>query len=167
MMRWRRTTALQTRLNWAALSQGERDAAYDNNAAVKNSAALIAERNQASEALRARRLDHRRFDRAGIDPDLIVFDPDRVNPQRPARPAVGNLAIAEIERGCVPGAAQASSRQVSEIEVSLFVRAHSFAGDSTAFVPDQDQIDADHAGAHDRVRDQTAEAADRHPFSVA
>ena len=41
------------RLNWAALSQAERDAAYDNNAAVKNSAALIAERNQASEALRA------------------------------------------------------------------------------------------------------------------
>src|SRR4029078_6742347 len=34
-------------------SQAERDAAYDNNAAVKNSAALIAERNQASEALRA------------------------------------------------------------------------------------------------------------------
>ena len=33
----------------------ERDAAYDNNAAVKNSAALIAERNQLSEALRASR----------------------------------------------------------------------------------------------------------------
>jgi len=43
------------RLNWAALSQAERDAAYDNNAAVKNSAALIAERNQASETLRASR----------------------------------------------------------------------------------------------------------------
>jgi acetyl esterase/lipase len=43
------------RLNWAALSQADRDAAYDNNAAVKNSAALIAERNQASEALRAAR----------------------------------------------------------------------------------------------------------------
>ena len=43
------------RLNWAALSQAERDAAYDNNAAVKNSAALIPERNQASEALRAAR----------------------------------------------------------------------------------------------------------------
>ena len=37
---------LDPRLNWAALSQAERDAAYDNNAAVKNSAALIAERNQ-------------------------------------------------------------------------------------------------------------------------
>jgi len=45
--------ALDPRLNWAALSQAERDAAYDNNAAVKNSAALIAERNQMSEALRA------------------------------------------------------------------------------------------------------------------
>jgi arylformamidase len=43
------------RLNWAALSQAERDAAYDNNAAVRNSATLIAERNQASEALRASR----------------------------------------------------------------------------------------------------------------
>src|SRR2546423_13205481 len=43
------------RLNWAALSQAERDAAYDNNAAVKNSAALIAERNQMSETLRVSR----------------------------------------------------------------------------------------------------------------
>jgi acetyl esterase/lipase len=44
---------LDPRLNWAALSQAERDAAYDNNAAVKNSALLIAERNEASAALRA------------------------------------------------------------------------------------------------------------------
>jgi arylformamidase len=43
------------RSNWATLSQAERDAAYDNNAAVKNSAALIAERNQMSETLRANR----------------------------------------------------------------------------------------------------------------
>src|SRR6266404_8141356 len=47
--------ARDPRLNWAALSQAERDAAYDNNAAVKNSAALIAERNQMSETLRASR----------------------------------------------------------------------------------------------------------------
>ncbi len=46
---------LDPRLNWAALSQAERDAAYDNNAAVKNSAALIAERNALSETLRASR----------------------------------------------------------------------------------------------------------------
>jgi arylformamidase len=46
---------LDPRLNWAALSQAERDAAYDNNAAVKNSAPLIAERNEASAALRASR----------------------------------------------------------------------------------------------------------------
>src|SRR3954468_434249 len=46
---------LDPRLNWAALSQAERDAAYDNNAAMKNSAALIAERNEASEKLRASR----------------------------------------------------------------------------------------------------------------
>jgi len=46
---------LDPRLSWAALSQTERDAAYDNNAAVKNSAALIAERNEASASLRASR----------------------------------------------------------------------------------------------------------------
>ncbi len=49
------TTTTDPRLNWAALSQVERDAAYDNNAAVKNSATLIAERNQRSEALRGSR----------------------------------------------------------------------------------------------------------------
>jgi arylformamidase len=43
------------RLNWVGLSQAERDAAYDNNAAVKNSAVLIAERNEASATLRASR----------------------------------------------------------------------------------------------------------------
>ncbi len=43
------------RLNWATLSQVERDAAYDNNSAVRNSATLIAERNEASAALRASR----------------------------------------------------------------------------------------------------------------
>ncbi len=40
------------RTKWAELSQAERDAAYDNNGAVKNSAALIAERNEASARLR-------------------------------------------------------------------------------------------------------------------
>lgn len=50
-----RERPLDPRSNWAALSQAERDAAYDNNAAVKNSAALIAERNEASAALRASR----------------------------------------------------------------------------------------------------------------
>jgi acetyl esterase/lipase len=35
------------------LSQADRDAAYDNNAAVKDSAVLIAERNEASKTLRA------------------------------------------------------------------------------------------------------------------
>src|ERR1700761_8559244 len=41
------------RRNWAALSQGERDAAYDNTKAVANSAALIAARNEASAKFRA------------------------------------------------------------------------------------------------------------------
>lgn len=43
------------RTTWRILSQAERDAAYDNNNAVADSAALIAERNAASTALRARR----------------------------------------------------------------------------------------------------------------
>src|SRR3569833_3125404 len=41
------------RAAWATLSQAERDAAYDNAKAVTNSAALIAERNAASEHARA------------------------------------------------------------------------------------------------------------------
>lgn len=46
---------LDPRLNWATLSRSERDAAYDNTAAVKNSSTLIAERNQLSATLRASR----------------------------------------------------------------------------------------------------------------
>ncbi|MEP9355772.1 alpha/beta hydrolase [Xanthobacter sp. KR7-65] len=42
------------RLNWATLSQAERDAAYDNNGAVANSPALIEERNRLSAEKRAR-----------------------------------------------------------------------------------------------------------------
>ena len=68
---------LDPRLNWTALSQAERDAAYDNNAAVKNSAALIAERNQASERLRASRksfLDVPYGDRERTKIDLYPAD---------------------------------------------------------------------------------------------
>jgi acetyl esterase/lipase len=43
------------RRSWDQLGQGARDAAYDNNAAVANSAALIEERNAASAALRSSR----------------------------------------------------------------------------------------------------------------
>ena len=39
---------------WAFLSRADRDAAYDNNGAVKDSPALIEERNQLSAACRAR-----------------------------------------------------------------------------------------------------------------
>jgi arylformamidase len=42
-----------SRSSWAALSQAERDAAYDNNKAVANSPALIAARNEASARFRA------------------------------------------------------------------------------------------------------------------
>src|SRR6266702_2756308 len=49
---------LDPRTNWSGLSQAERDAAYDNNAAVKNSAALIAERNEASGRLRGTLKSH-------------------------------------------------------------------------------------------------------------
>ncbi|MBC9881700.1 alpha/beta hydrolase [Bradyrhizobium sp. INPA01-394B] len=49
---------LDPRSTWSGLSQAERDAAYDNNAAVKNSAALIAERNEASGRLRGTLKSH-------------------------------------------------------------------------------------------------------------
>jgi acetyl esterase/lipase len=48
-------SSLDPRLNWAKLSQAERDAAYDNTAAVKNSATLIVERNEASATVRTGR----------------------------------------------------------------------------------------------------------------
>jgi arylformamidase len=43
---------------WDRLPQAARDAAYDNNAAVANSAALIAERNAASEQMRSKLRSH-------------------------------------------------------------------------------------------------------------
>jgi arylformamidase len=46
------------RQNWGRLSQAERNAAYDNNAAVADSAALIAERNAVSEQMRAKLRSH-------------------------------------------------------------------------------------------------------------
>lgn len=50
--------SLDPRGKWSELSQAERNAAYDNNAAVKNSAALIAERNEASSRLRGTLKSH-------------------------------------------------------------------------------------------------------------
>jgi acetyl esterase/lipase len=44
--------------SWATLSQAERDAAYNNNLAVANSADLVAARNAASEAYRAAHAGH-------------------------------------------------------------------------------------------------------------
>ena len=65
----------------------------------------------------------------------------------------------------------AISHGVRELElrfkVSLFVRTYPLAGHRTPLVPDQQQIDAGHAGADHRLRNQPAEPADRHPFSVA
>jgi arylformamidase len=60
------------RLNWAALSQAERDAAYDNNKAVANSPALIAARNEASAKFRAAHataldIDYGKRERTKID----------------------------------------------------------------------------------------------------
>lgn len=50
--------SLDPRARWSELSQAERDAAYDNNAAVQTSAALIAERNEASGRLRGTLKSH-------------------------------------------------------------------------------------------------------------
>ena len=77
------------------------------------------------------------------------------------------MAVAEIERRRVTGTAQAAVREVSETEIGLLVRAHPLAGDRASFAPDQDQIDAGDADADDRLRNQPAEPADRHPLPVA
>jgi acetyl esterase/lipase len=45
-------------LDWNAATQDQRDAAYDNNRAVANSADLIARRNAASASFRASRSEH-------------------------------------------------------------------------------------------------------------
>lgn len=60
------------RLNWTRLSQSERDAAYDNNGAVKNSAELIAERNKLSGEVRAARAGL--LDIPYADKDKTKFD---------------------------------------------------------------------------------------------
>lgn len=49
---------LDPRDRWSELSPAERSAAYDNNAAVKNSPALIAERNEASARMRGALKSH-------------------------------------------------------------------------------------------------------------
>jgi acetyl esterase/lipase len=45
-------------MNWAALTQAERDAAYNNSAAVPNSADLVRQRNEASASFRAAHPTH-------------------------------------------------------------------------------------------------------------
>ena len=45
-------------MNWGALSRAERDAAYDNTGAVRNSPALNAARAEASVAFRAAHPEH-------------------------------------------------------------------------------------------------------------
>jgi acetyl esterase/lipase len=45
-------------MNWGLLTQAERDAAYNNGAAVANSAQLVKERNEAAAAYRATRPGH-------------------------------------------------------------------------------------------------------------
>jgi arylformamidase len=47
------TDQVDPRSKWALISQADRNAAYDNNAAVSDSATLIAERNSLSAAFRA------------------------------------------------------------------------------------------------------------------
>jgi len=97
---------------------------------------------------------------------VVSFYAHWIDPQRAARPTVGNPAIAEIERRSVPRAEQASCRQVSETEIGLFVRAYPFARHRAAFVPDHDQIDSRDARTDNRLRDQLTKPADRYPLSL-
>jgi arylformamidase len=122
------------RLNWAALSQAERDAAYDNNAAVRNSAALIAERNQLSETLRASRnsfLDVPYGDRERTKIDLYPAA-DRTAPclvflhggywQRNSRELFAMLVEGVAEHGwsvAIPGYPLAPDASLTEIVAEI------------------------------------------------
>jgi arylformamidase len=126
--------SVDPRLNWTALSQGERDAAYDNNAAVKNSAALIAERNDTSAALRASRksfLDIPYGDRERTKIDLYPAD-DKAAPclvflhggywQRNSREVFAMLVEGVAAHGwsvAIPGYSLAPDASLTEIVAEI------------------------------------------------
>lgn len=123
------------RLHWDMLSQGERDAAYDNNAAVANSAALIAARNEASAKFRA---DHASMlDIPYASRDRTKFDlypaPDKAAPcliflhggywQRNSREVFAMLAEGVAAHGwsvAIPGYSLAPEMTLTDIVQEIF-----------------------------------------------
>jgi acetyl esterase/lipase len=124
------------RQNWAALSQAERDAAYDNTKAVANSAALVAARNEASAKFRADHagaldIPYGKRERAKID---LYPGRDKAAPclcfihggywQRNSREVFATLVEGVAAHGwsvAIPGYTLAPQASLSEIvgEVSL------------------------------------------------
>ena len=61
-------------MNWGMMTKAERDAAYNNSDAVKNSAELNAARIAASEAFRRMHPKHLALPNAGSKPEPILGD---------------------------------------------------------------------------------------------
>jgi len=143
-----KASSLDPRLNWAALSQTERDAAYDNNAAVRNSAVLIAERNEASATLRASRksfLDVPYGDRERMKVDLYPAA-DKTAPclvflhggywQRNSREVFAMLVEGVAAHGwsvAIPGYTLAPEATLSQIVTEISTALDWLAGNGEAY----------------------------------
>lgn len=135
-------------MNWATLSQLERDAAYDNTAAVKNSATLIAERDKLSAALRANRrsfLDVPYGDRERTKIDIYPAA-DKAAPclvflhggywQRNSREVFAMLVEGVAAHGwsvAIPGYTLAPEASLSEIVAEIFAALDWLAANSEAY----------------------------------
>jgi arylformamidase len=136
------------RLNWATLSQAERDAHYDNNAAVKNSAALIAERNEASATLRATRRSFLDVPYAGRERTKVDLYPaaDKAMPcmvflhggywQRNSREVFAMLVEGVAAHGwsvAIPGYSLAPEATLTEIVMEISEALDWLAGNGEAY----------------------------------
>ena len=135
-------------MNWATLSQSERDAAYDNTAAVKNSATLIAERDKLSATLRANRksfLDVPYGDRERTKIDIYPAA-DKAAPclvflhggywQRNSREVFAMLVEGVAAHGwsvAIPGYTLAPEASLTEIVAEISAALDWMAGNSEAY----------------------------------
>jgi arylformamidase len=123
------------RERWGELTRQERDAAYDNNAATINSAALVAARNEASAAFRARRnwrLDlpygpeaHQKWDiypAADRQAPVLIFIHGGYW-QRNSRELFAIMAEGALDRGltvAMPGYTLAPAATMTQIVAEIF-----------------------------------------------
>ena len=144
----RKETSPDPRSNWATLSQSKRDAAYDNTAAVKNSATLIAERDKLSATLRANRksfLNVPYGDRERMKIDIYPAA-DKVAPclvflhggywQRNSREVFAMLVEGVAAHGwsvAIPGYTLAPEASLTEIVAEISAALDWMAGNSKAY----------------------------------